>query len=264
MTTNGGKPLSATGEDETAAASSLPNIGAAPLSAQALDALVRAIVAGSFDDGRLPAEYDLARQLGVSRTTVRSALQALEQIGMIERRPGRGTRVRKHARPDVLILHGLVAFSTLLRERGHEVTSQATVTRHEVCPAELAAKIQCDVERESYEIEIRLSADGQPAVHIRERFCGSALASPLEDDVVPDSVLKLSATHFAVPIDHAVATLRPAVATEREQDMFGVRAGQPYQFMEEILYSSDDVPLVFSEISVSDDYIQYAVVRHVP
>jgi GntR family transcriptional regulator len=249
---------------ETAAPAGLPNIGTASLASQALEALVRAIVTGSFGDGRLPAEYDLARQLGVSRTTVRSALQALEQVGIIERRPGRGTRVRKHARPDVLILHGLVAFSTLLRDRGHEVTSSAVVTRHDSCPPELAARLQCDPELGSYEIEIRLVADGHPAVHIRERFCGAALVAPLDDDVVPDSVLKLSATHFVVPIDHAVATLRPAIATKREQDTIGVRTGRPYQFMEEILYSADDIALVLSEISVNDDYVQYAVMRHMP
>ena len=248
----------------TSTAAALPNLGAAPLSAQVLDALVHAIVAGTFGDGRLPAEYDLAKQLGVSRTTVRAALQALEQVGMIERRPGRGTRLRKHARPDVLILRGLVAFSTLLRERGHEVTSHATVTRHPRCPPELGSRLRCDPDRESYEIEIRLAADGHPAVHIRERFCGAMLAAPLDDDVVPDSVLKLSATHFIVPIDHAMATLRPAVASEREQETIGVAEGRPYQFMEELLYSADDVPLVLSEISVNDDYIQYAVMRQLP
>jgi DNA-binding GntR family transcriptional regulator len=77
-------------------------------------------------------------------------------------------------------------------------------------------------------------------------------------------VLKLSATHFTVPIDHAVATLRPAVATHAERSTIGVPAGAPYQFMEEILYSAQDVPLVLSEISVNDDYIQYAVMRHQP
>lgn len=242
----------------------LPNIATVPLVAQAMDALVKAIVAGNFDDGRLPAEYDLAKQLGVSRTTVRAALQALEQVGVLDRRPGRGTRVRKHAGADVLLLHGLVAFSTLLRDRGHDVTSKTTVTRHETCPPELAARVQCDPERESYEIDIRLWADGHPAVHIRERFCGSVLRAPLDDDVVPDSVLKLSATHFLAPIDHAVATLRPAVATRRERETIGVRAGEPYQFMEELLYSADDVPLVLSEICVNDDYVRYAVMRHLP
>ena len=242
----------------------LPNLGSPALSHQALDVLVRAIVAGQFGDGRLPAEYDLARQLGVSRTTVRAALQALELVGVIERRPGRGTRIRKHARPDVLVLHGLVAFSTLLRDRGHEVTSRTTVTRHRTCPPELAGRLPCDPAAESYEIEIRLEADGHPAVHIRERFCGAALKRPLEDDVVPDSVLKLSATHFIEPIDHAVATLRPTLATARELELIGVEVGQPFQFMEEVLHSAEDVPLVISEISVNDDYVQYAVMRQMP
>lgn len=53
------------------------------------------ISAGEFDAGtRLPAERDLARQLGVSRPSVREALIALEVEGWVEVRTGSGIYVQ--------------------------------------------------------------------------------------------------------------------------------------------------------------------------
>lgn len=53
------------------------------------------IVAGEFATGtRLPAERDLARQLGVSRPSVREALIALEVEGWVEVRTGSGIYVQ--------------------------------------------------------------------------------------------------------------------------------------------------------------------------
>jgi DNA-binding FadR family transcriptional regulator len=53
------------------------------------------IAAGEFSPGsRLPAERDLARQLGVSRPSVREALIALEVEGVIDVRTGSGIYVR--------------------------------------------------------------------------------------------------------------------------------------------------------------------------
>lgn len=57
---------------------------------------LRALIAtGEFSPGsRLPAERDLARQLGVSRPSVREALIALEVEGVIDVRTGSGIYVR--------------------------------------------------------------------------------------------------------------------------------------------------------------------------
>ena len=53
------------------------------------------ITAGEFASGsRLPAERDLARQLGVSRPSVREALIALEVEGWVEVRVGSGVYIR--------------------------------------------------------------------------------------------------------------------------------------------------------------------------
>lgn len=62
---------------------------------QIADQIRTLILAGEFPlAGRLPAERDLAKQLGVSRPSVREALIALEVEGLVEVRVGSGVYVR--------------------------------------------------------------------------------------------------------------------------------------------------------------------------
>lgn len=68
--------------------------------------LVRLIDSGSFKPGeRLPAERELAVQLGVSRSSLREALSSLEMAGRVDIRLGSGVYVltagRRKARPVV-------------------------------------------------------------------------------------------------------------------------------------------------------------------
>jgi DNA-binding FadR family transcriptional regulator len=63
---------------------------------QIADQLRTAIQSGEWKVGeRLPAERDLAKQLGVSRPSVREALIALEVEGFVEVRTGSGVYVRE-------------------------------------------------------------------------------------------------------------------------------------------------------------------------
>lgn len=50
-------------------------------------------------DGRLPPEREIAQKLGVSRGAIRKAFSVLEAEGQIQRHVGRGTFVRRHAKP---------------------------------------------------------------------------------------------------------------------------------------------------------------------
>ena len=56
--------------------------------------LKRGIAVGTFlPDGRLPSESTLCRQYGVTRDTVRHALELLVREGLIVKQPGRGSFV---------------------------------------------------------------------------------------------------------------------------------------------------------------------------
>lgn len=59
------------------------------------DDIFAEIIDGTYDYGtRLPAERTFAEKHGVSRASVRQALELLERYGVIERRPGSGAIVR--------------------------------------------------------------------------------------------------------------------------------------------------------------------------
>ncbi len=64
------------------------------ISSQVFDILSEKIVSGEWPKGyRLPGELEIANELGVSRASVRAALQKMQAYGMVETKAGDGTVV---------------------------------------------------------------------------------------------------------------------------------------------------------------------------
>src|SRR5918998_6474268 len=99
-----------------------------PLAERARGLILQAILDKRFNE-RLPSEEALAEMLNVSRTTIRTALQGLEQDGIITRKRAVGTTINEHVRPTSLALHRLVGFDGLLRGKGHEVEVEGSWRR---------------------------------------------------------------------------------------------------------------------------------------
>ena len=69
-----------------------------PLGDLAAAELRERLAAGTWEIGeRLPSEAELARQLGVGRSTVREAIRVLVHAGLLETRQGAGTFALAHA-----------------------------------------------------------------------------------------------------------------------------------------------------------------------
>ena len=101
-----------------------------PLHAQIAARVRRAVHEGTYGPGqRLPAEVHLARQLGVSRGTVRQALTALLDEGLLQTVPGRGTFVNGGAQRRSIGLMGMIMPSVVRARNPELIDGAAEVAR---------------------------------------------------------------------------------------------------------------------------------------
>ena len=245
-------------------ASQMPRLGGPSLTQQVLDTMVSAIRRGAFPSGRLPPEDQLAEMMGVSRTTIRRALQSLEQIGLIERRPGRGTRLRPHARPELLALHGLVPFPSLLRELGYEVASKVSWWRRDTTDPELEMRLDRPAPGGSYQINVVLLADGAPAMAMSERFPVDVTSEPSDVDLQAGSIMFVSQKCFKQKIAHALATIEPRVTSSDDTNggaALELPDGSPYLALHETFYSAEEVAVATSDVSVNPNIVTFATFR---
>jgi GntR family transcriptional regulator len=244
-------------------AAELEFVGGASRSLRARDVLLRAILRHQFPEGRLPAEDELARQLGVSRTTVRTALHSLEEHGVVKRTPGQGTSVNERMSPSVVALQRLIGFAELLAEQGHKVsyTPSMKVTDD---PGEIASQaLNLAPGTECYEVQRLLFADGQPAVWAVDIFPTSTFVRELElaEGTQVSSPFEIDQALFVDPIDHAVVQVVPHAAGDELVEKLGLAADQPCILLREVFYSQAGTALGFSAIHVNDEFVRFELIR---
>lgn len=194
-------------------------------------AITERILSRSLPEGeRLPPETELARQLGVNRSTVREALRELESGGLLERRPGskRMTVTRPRHREvakDVsraLALHDVTFFEVW-----------EALTHHEPPIAEVAARERSvtDLERLSaiaLRFETENSDTARAVHHAAEFFRGLAAATHNQVfALVQEPLIQLLEPSLRDMIDQVPqARSRIATAERRILEAVGRRDGE--------------------------------------
>jgi GntR family transcriptional regulator len=230
-----------------------------PLAAKVRDTILEAILNQSFDGGRLPSEDELASQLNVSRTTIRTALHSLEQDGIITRRRALGTTVNQHIRPDLVGLQRLAGFDWLLREKGHAVEVDVTWNRGPVTD-ELRELFGCENVQECLLTEKLFFADRQLAIYVRDLVPWQEISKPPRGKLSP-SLFEFSARHLRAAIDHAIVEIEPAVKRSEETTKLALDVGDPFARLHERHFSLDGRPVAYSVIDVDDKFIRFEVFR---
>ena len=134
------------------------------LASQILAILVRQIRSGAYPPGTLlPPENQLATEYKVSRATIRSALDQLEAMGLITRRQGVGTFVRKISNMSNLLNH-FIEFVQLIADNGLEPGYEQLRTELIAPTPELVEIFKLAPHDKILEIEKIFLADGDPLI----------------------------------------------------------------------------------------------------
>jgi GntR family transcriptional regulator len=136
------------------------------LAHQVLEILSGRIEMGVYsEDSQLPPENALVEEFGVSRATVRRALDILESSGKIIRRHGVGSFVSSA----VAISNPIdepVLFQTIIRDSGYEPGVEYVKTAIELPTPELAHALKISEQEEVIRLHKVFTADGEPVIYL--------------------------------------------------------------------------------------------------
>ena len=218
----------------------------APAHAQIEERLAEAIVAGELRPGdRLPPERELAERIGVSRMTLRQALDSLERRGMVVRARGRrgGTFV---AEPKIeRDMTNLAGFTEQLRRQGRTAGARVLSAREGPASRRTAAALGLDAGDPVFEvIRLRLS-DGEPVALERSLFPARRFPGLLGHELEGSLYELLERRYGEIPF-RAVERLEPVLAEHPMAETLRVKPGVPLLLVERTAYNADGVALEYA------------------
>jgi len=236
-------------------------VGGTSLAFRAREAILHSILERRFEDSRLPPENELADMLGVSRTTVRSALQSLEQHGVLTRSPRRGTQVHGRLSPSMVALQRLIGFTRLLEEQGYTVETVTTPDLTTAVPDEVTSALGAASGVPVYAISRLFFASGRPALWVINYIASDLFAETPSDDQLAQSPFDMRELLVGGPVDHAVVELVPSRATDEVVKQLLLKPNEAYLLVKETHYSVTGVVLGFSLIHVNDRFVRFRLYR---
>lgn len=172
----------------------------------------------------IPSERQLSSDLGVSRLTVRAALDDLVREGLLVRRHGSGTFVSE---PKIAQELTMTSFTEDMRRRGMAPASRTLELRVAPAGAHLGRLLHVSPSERVVIIDRLRLADRETmaieTLHVRESLVPGLSAADLEQG----SFYELLYDRYGVDVVGGTQTIEPTVTNEFESEALGVPLHSP-------------------------------------
>lgn len=222
-----------------------------------------AIAEGTYRPGsQLPSETELVAMLEVSRTVVREALRILEEDGLITRRQGVGTFVRKH--PILQNLNFNFGTTEMIQSAG--LTSGTSHVDVRVSPAadDVANALNLSPGTPLVIVERVRTADDKPVVYSLDYIPATQVG---DDDLGSHwnhrdvSLYELLQTQYGQVIEYGAARILPVIAPAHVADRLRVARDSVLLCLLQTDYSPLDDPVLYSCEFHLPDAFDFIVIR---
>ena len=213
-------------------------------------------------DYRLPSENSLADEMGVSRTTIRTALSTLASEKLIVRRQGDGTYVNTRFL-DVTTRFGMIwEYTNMIEDDGSTASIKALKIERRQVFSEEAASLELDQGDEVLSIERLFFSDETPVIFstniIPESYLCQELTLEQVKEPLPDFFHKFCSQE---EFTYGISEISSLAATQEIAKLLLIGVGDPVLRFIEIFFNSNDRPLVYAINYFNDKKLPLKVAR---
>jgi GntR family transcriptional regulator len=229
-----------------------------PLYLQIEAILKSKILTGELKEGdRLPPENELSNQFGVSPLTVRQALSSLVGEGLLDRKPGIGTLIKKN--PDEKITLKLSGRMDELLSIGKE--TETTVLRSEVIQRldKPTRNLRLNQGDPVFFVEKLRYWKGTPFMVVEEYVPQSFIGALSKNKKSIRSLYFILTQKKGFVLKEATQTIESSTADQRIASLLQVEMGSPLFYMERIFYSETGLPILLQLTHVRAEHFKFSV-----
>ena len=204
---------------------------------------------------KIPTELEICKACGVSRITVRKALEELQNEGYLYKIQGRGTFVRKNSIEQKL--SKFYSFSEELKQKGLKERAELIAFERMSADEDLAKYLQVESGTPVYRIERVRYIDAE-AYAVEQSYIPEDCAPELTGEMVQANGLYRSLHSFGTYPDGAVEQFSAKNLTAAEAAMLGAKEGEAAIELRRTTYSDIHVVEYCSSV-VKGDVFSYTV-----
>ncbi|MCM0599531.1 GntR family transcriptional regulator [Periweissella fabalis] len=226
---------------------------------QVLHDLKKRIYSNEFPDKKLPDERSLAESYGVSRSSIKRALNILAGQGIIFKKRGSGTFVNPLYLKNQPIFHN--EGSNLGVTDSYRIDGRAPsieLLNFQVIPADedLQQALFLSPGDFVYQLQRLRRLDGEPFM-IENGFIPIKVLPELGMDNVTNSIFNFVEDTKKKSVTKSFMSVMAEPSTERDRQLLGLSETEPVGVMEGIFFLDDGTPFEVSSMRLHYKYMKY-------
>jgi GntR family transcriptional regulator len=217
---------------------------------------------GSYRPGsRLPSELELAEEFGVSRSTLRIAVNSLVSEGVIIRKHGNGSFINQHAVQFNTQLQNLWSFPQLIRESGRTPDIKFINGYFRQSTKSEETILELNSSQQVYILQRLFLADNFPAIHSTNIIPSSLFVSvnPIIDTQL--SIYEFLSEYCNLDLIYSVSDLHAAPVPEEVNKFLQISSERSVIVFNDVFYTKDSQPVVLGLNYYNDQILSLRLVR---
>ncbi|MDQ0614054.1 DNA-binding GntR family transcriptional regulator [Microbacterium sp. W4I4] len=224
--------------------------------AQISDGFRTRIASGEWPPSyRLPSEPELARELAVSRGTLRKALHTLIQEGLLRQVRGKGTFVTS-ATIEPAIAQKLSTLSEDYASQGIVTTTEVLESGLVVPPSPVAALLNVESDGRVFRLYRRHVAVNGPVALLHNYVRATDVRGIDDIDFTKERLFATIEGVYRLKIATARRSFSAQRATAKTAELLEIAEGDPVQYLEQVTYLADGRPIEYSDVWIRSDRLR--------